>query len=150
LSDDAVVVVEQFVRASAATVFSFFAEPRRWLQWQGVEATIDFQPGGIFRMKMAGGTYASGRIVEVAPPQRVVLTWVWEGDEHGVPPGSSTVEIELTPVDDGTLVRLTHRDLPDSAARHDHGDGWTAYLGRLAAVAEGREPARDPMAAGGS
>jgi uncharacterized protein YndB with AHSA1/START domain len=140
------VVVEQFVQASAETVFSFFTDPERWLQWQGVDATVEARPGGALRMAMAGGSAASGRFVEVVAPRRVVFTWGWEGDDHGVPPGSSTVEVELIPADGGTLVRLTHRDLPDQHARDEHRSGWALYLERLGAVGEGREPGPDPMA----
>ncbi|HXA30158.1 MAG TPA: SRPBCC domain-containing protein [Candidatus Angelobacter sp.] len=140
-------VVEQFVQASAETVFSFFTDPERWLQWQGVDGTVEARPGGALRMEMAGGSAAAGHFVEVEPPHRVVFTWGWEGGLHGLPPGTSTVEVELIPQDGGTLVRLTHRDLPNQALRDDHREGWAAYLARLAAVAEGRDPGPDPMAA---
>jgi len=145
MADDAV-VVEQFVRASAETVFSFFSDPQRWLQWQGIEATIEPVPGGAFSMAMAGGSHALGRFVEVVPAQRIVFTWGWEENDHGVPPGSTTVEVELIPEDGGTLVRLTHRGLATVASRDDHREGWTMYAERLAAVAEGRDPGPDPMA----
>jgi hypothetical protein len=62
-----------------------------------------------------------------------------------VPPGSSTVEIELVEAHGGTLVRLTHRDLPPEA-RTDHRRGWQHYLGRLAIVATGGDPGPDRAA----
>ena len=46
-----------------------------------------------------------------APPLRVVMTWGWDGSDE-VPPGSSTVRIELDATDAGTRVRLTHTGLP--------------------------------------
>ncbi|HEX9342386.1 MAG TPA: SRPBCC family protein, partial [Actinomycetota bacterium] len=107
-----VVTVERYVKAPPETVFTFFADPSRWLQWQGVHAQIEPRPGGRFRMDVMGDGYASGRFVEVTPPRRVVFTWGYEAPGSPVPPGSSTVEIDLLPDGDGTLVRLTHRGLP--------------------------------------
>jgi len=86
--------------------------------------------------------------VEVIPYRRVVFTWGWEGGKEGsspVPPGSSTVEITLTPDGDGTIVRLVHRDLPEGE-RDKHAQGWELYLDRLAVVASGRDPGPDPNA----
>ena len=47
-----------------------------------------------------------------------------------MPPGSSTVEIELEPDGDGTLLRFTHRDLPSAEAAESHSNGWDHYLER--------------------
>src|SRR5262249_9046435 len=51
------VTVRRRVRASPATVFSFFTDPQRWLSWQGVDATIEPRPGGLFRMNVRGDGY---------------------------------------------------------------------------------------------
>jgi uncharacterized protein YndB with AHSA1/START domain len=37
-----------------------------------------------------------GRFVELIPYRRVVFTYGWQGGRMGVPPESSTVEIDLT------------------------------------------------------
>jgi uncharacterized protein YndB with AHSA1/START domain len=138
------VVVERRVAARPETVFRFFSDGRRWLMWQGVEAEIDLKPGGAFRVNVRGDGFASGRFLEVEPNKRVVFTWGWEGPDSPVPPGSSTVEIELIEVPDGTLLRLSHRDLPEDE-RDVHRYGWDNYIGRLTAVGEGRDPGADPM-----
>ncbi len=62
-----------------------------------------------------------------------------------VPPGSSLVEIDLIEQPDGTLVRLTHSGLPNAEQCASHSEGWAHYLGRLAAVAAGRDPGPDPF-----
>jgi uncharacterized protein YndB with AHSA1/START domain len=62
------------------------------------------------------------------------------------PPGSSTVEITLTPADGGTLVRLTHSGLPSTEAAEAHGHGWDQYMPRLAIAATGGDPGADPNA----
>jgi hypothetical protein len=60
-----------------------------------------------------------------------------------VPPGSSTVEVDLEAHPDGTLVRLVHRDLAP-AVRPLHADGWSRFLPRLAEVVAGGDPAPYP------
>ena len=65
-----------------------------------------------------------------------------------MPPGSSTVEIELAPDGDGTRLRFTHRDLPNAEAVESHGHGWDHYLQRLAVAAGGGDPGSDPWLSG--
>jgi uncharacterized protein YndB with AHSA1/START domain len=137
------VVVERRIAASPATVFSFFSDVTRWLRWQGVEAEIELEPGGAFRMNVRGDGFASGRFLEIVPDRRLVFTWGWERDDLGVPPGSTIVEIELEPERDGTLLRLTHRGLPVGAIEV-HRDGWLHYTARLVVAAEGGDPGPDP------
>jgi uncharacterized protein YndB with AHSA1/START domain len=139
----AFVVVERHIAAPPATVFSFFSDVTRWLRWQGVEADIELEPGGVFRMNVRGDGFASGSVLEVVPERRLVFTWGWEEESLGVPPGSTVVEIELVPDGDGTFLRLTHRELP-SGAIEVHREGWEHYTGRLVVIAEGGDPGPDP------
>jgi uncharacterized protein YndB with AHSA1/START domain len=136
-------VVERRIAASPATVFSFFSDVSRWLRWQGVEADIELEPGGAFRMNVRGDGFASGCFLEIVPGRRLVFTWGWEREDLGVPPGSSIVEIELQPDGDGTRLTLTHRGLPAGAVEvHRH--GWEHYTSRLLVAAEGGDPGPDP------
>jgi uncharacterized protein YndB with AHSA1/START domain len=104
---------------------------------------IEPQPGGAFTMRMGDGREAAGRVVEVQPGMRLTFTWGWTDEPDTLPPGSSTVQIELLPDGDGTLIRLTHRDLP-APARPLHEAGWRHYVARLVATAEGADPGPDP------
>jgi uncharacterized protein YndB with AHSA1/START domain len=109
----------------------------------GASAEIEATPGGGLRLAMADGSMAEGRFVELVPDERVVFTWGWQGSST-VPPGSTTVEIELSPDGDGTLVRLTHRGLPPEE-RALHETGWVHYLSRLAVAAGGGDPGPDSL-----
>lgn len=144
VTDGTTVVVQRRIKAKPATIFSFFTDPALWLRWQGIEATIEPVAGGRFRMNVTGDGYASGQFVEVDPPRRIVFSWGWELPGNPVPPGSSTVEIDLEPDGDATIVRLTHRGLPLPAARDQHRHGWQHYLERLDEVATGGDPGQDP------
>lgn len=136
------IVVTRHIAASPNVVYSYLTESTKWAQWQGAEATIEPRPGGIFVMKMPDGAKARGQFVELVPDRKVVFTWGWV-DHPGVPPGSSTVEVEISDDGDGSLVTLTHRGLPpDEVEIHDR--GWRHYLPRLGRLVEGGEIEPDP------
>jgi uncharacterized protein YndB with AHSA1/START domain len=136
------VTAEVRVDAPPEAVFPFLTDPEKILRWKGVDATLDPVPGGIYRVDVTGRHEAVGEYVEIEPPARVVFTWGWVGDEQ-LPPGSSTVTIELIPDGEGTIVRLTHSGLP---AGTDAGqlEGWRHFLPRLSVAAAGGDPGPDP------
>ena len=118
------------------------------IRWMGIRAEIDPRPGGIYWLDPNGRDFIRGEYMEVIPERRVVFTWGWENPSEGiaaVPAGSTRVEIDLEPENEGTRVRLTHRHLP-SDARERHDLGWGHYLARLKTVSQGREPGPDPFA----
>ena len=135
------------IAATPETVWQFLVDPEKVARWFGSRAWLDPRPGGRYRVDVIDGHIANGEFVELDPPRRLVHTWGWEG-ESGVPPGSSTIEYELVPNGDGTLLRFTHRDLPSSEAAESHAHGWDQYLGRLETVASGGDPGPDPWISG--
>jgi uncharacterized protein YndB with AHSA1/START domain len=145
VTHELVVELEIRLEASPHEVFAHFVEPERYVRWQGVRAELDPRPGGVFRVWMDERTIASGEYVTVEPPERVVFTWGWEGNDE-VPPGSTTVELLLAPDGDHTVLSLRHTGLPDASATMLHEEGWTSYLERLLVAARGEDPG--PMHAG--
>lgn len=137
-------VVERHVAAEPAAVYAYLTDSDRWAQWQGEAATIEAVPGGLFRILMGNGMCARGQFVELVPDKRVVFTWGWI-DLPDLPPGSTTVEIDLEHQGDGTLIRLTHRDLPADHA-DVHRAGWEHYVARLGVCTTGGDPGPDPGA----
>ena len=131
------IVREIHIRATPETVFEFFTDAGKLTRWLATEATLDPRPGGVCRQEHAredgsGGSYhMRGEFLEVSPPERVVFTWGFTDPDVGVPPGSSVVDVTLSPDGDGTRLRLEHRDLP-VAAIDSHAGGWTGMLERLA------------------
>lgn len=133
------------IDASPEAIFPFLTDPRKIVRWKGVDATVEASPGGVYRVNVTGARHAVGEYVEVDAPHRVVFTWGWEGDEQ-LPPGSSTVTIELISDGEGTIVRLTHSGLPEGADAAQL-QGWEHFLPRLAIVAGGGDPGPDPWVA---
>jgi uncharacterized protein YndB with AHSA1/START domain len=134
------------IQASPEIVFAYFTDPIKMLRWKGVQAELDPRPGGTYRVDINGKDIVHGQYLVMEPPHRVVFTWGWEGEGHPVPPGSSTVEVTLTPDGDGTLLRLRHYDLPDGGGA-GHAEGWDHFLPRLSVAATGGDPGPDPWAA---
>jgi uncharacterized protein YndB with AHSA1/START domain len=140
------VEVEVRIAASPETVFDFFIDPDKMIQWMGRSAELDPQPGGVLRCDINDSAVARGEYVALDRPRRVVFTWGWEGEDSVTAPGSSTVEVLLEPDGDGTHLRLLHRDLPNTDSAEKHGHGWRHYTERLAAAATGADPGEDPWA----
>ena len=140
-------VVEHQIRIDAPpeTVFSYFTDPAKMVEWMGEEATLDPRPGGLCRIAFGRGV-AAGSFVEVVHPMRVVFTWGWEERFFDIPPGDTRVEVTLVPDGDGTRVRLAHTKLPPSAVGF-HETGWHHYFERLDQRATGRDPGPDALAA---
>jgi uncharacterized protein YndB with AHSA1/START domain len=163
-------VIEHELRVAARpkTVFAFFTDPAKMVQWMGAEATLDPRPGGICRIAFQptraqveslgtdllgeqgaepigadAAAVMSGRYVEVDPYRRIELTWGWEQELLAVPPQSTIVEVSFVPDGEGTMVRFTHRQIPPATVAY-HRAGWEHYLGRLAIAAAGGDPGPDP------
>ena len=58
------VEVEVRIAASPETVFDFFTEPDRMIQWMGRSAQLDPRPGGGFRCDINDETVAAGEYVD--------------------------------------------------------------------------------------
>ncbi|HEY6278841.1 MAG TPA: SRPBCC domain-containing protein [Streptosporangiaceae bacterium] len=145
MSDDEVVEVSVHIAAPPETVFGYFTDPGRYVQWMGAGATLEPVAGGCYRILMRGGVEAAGEFVEIDPPHRLVFTWGWTND-RAVPPGATRVVITLRAERGGTRVVLRHYGLPDDGQRDHHRGGWEFYLDRLCVRIQGGDPGPDPNA----
>lgn len=136
------VMKEIFIECRPETLFSFFTDPDKLVRWMGRHVLLEPSIGGKYRIDVNGNDIAIGEYKEIIPNEKIVMTWGWEKSKL-VPPGSSTVEFRLTPKDNGTLLLLTHYDLP-AAEITSHQQGWTHYMVRLQLLAQGQDPGIDP------
>jgi DNA-binding transcriptional ArsR family regulator len=145
-----------------------------------VLAYLREQTGSVRAVKIAEALQAGESTVEqairalrdahlVTGPRtgRTVAYELIRSGEKEIPAGSTVVEIDLTPHQGETSLRLVHRGL-DGPMADAHDGGWTRsvqtgavrkatpttpswrrtnYLSRLAALVEGRYPGPDPLAA---
>ena len=126
------------IAARPSIVFDALTTPEGIACWWGPDggpvllAETDPRVGGRFRVRfrMLDGTEheSSGKYLEVARPERLVMSWRWEGSED---PGESRVEIDLRPIAEGTELTFTHSRLRDEETRRSHERGWNGSLDKL-------------------
>ena len=115
------------------TVFRFFTDSSRFARWWGEGSRIDPRQGGEVFIRYPDGRTASGEIVEIDPPRRIVFTYQYPG---GIPSGGSLVTITLAADASGTVLNLTHAFSSDKI-RDAHVQGWRYQLALFSkAVAE--------------
>lgn len=127
------------LKASREAVFRAFTDPAALAKWfgpEGVQVTdveIDLRPGGAYSMVFNdadGDTHGlSGVYREIDPPQRLVMTWVW--DNGGMAGVETLVTIELAEAGAGTELTLTHERLPSQEFLDRHRHGWTSSFACL-------------------
>ena len=135
-------VKELTVKAAPSTIFPYLVDPEQLIRWMGTEATLVPHAHGEYRVLCGGTNPAAGEFLEVVPNERVVFTFGWDLAGHPIPAGSSEVEIALIANGEFTVIRLTHRGLPEDA-NSDHDKGWSYYLDRLDQVIRGIDPGPD-------
>jgi uncharacterized protein YndB with AHSA1/START domain len=156
MSEPSEVEVTRRVAATPETVFPYFTEPARHVQWMGTTATLEPKPGGAYRLRMGDGFGVDGEYLELAPPHRVIIAWGWapgsgRHSKHGpqpddaVPAGSTRVAVTVEPDAGGSRVTLRHLDLPESML-DGHRVAWNVYLDRLGVRLAGDDPGPDPHA----
>ena len=95
-------------------------------------STIDARPGGRVLIRYPNAVEATGEVVEVSPPERIIFTYGYAPPALP-PPGGSLVTIRLEAASRGTRLHLVH-EFADAAARDHHVQGWRYQLSLFANV----------------
>lgn len=133
--------VERVLRATIGTVYEAWTRPELLTRWYcpnpklELRVEADVRVGGGYVVEM-GPHVVRGTYLEVEPQRLLAFTWKWDEDD-GQP---SEVRVELTEVDEGTRLLLTHTGFatPEDAANHLQ--GWEPELDRLAALLSVPQP----------
>src|SRR5580693_1915753 len=107
------VEVTMHMTAAPGDVFPYFTDPARYVQWMGSEATLEPEPGGIYRVHMSDGFKAAGTFRQAEATSG-----------NAMPPGSTRVTVTLEDEDGGTRLTLRHDDLPNPELREGHRIAW--------------------------
>lgn len=116
--------------APASEVYRHLTTVEGLLRWMAVEAIAEPVPGGRLQWTHENGATMVGRFLEADPPRRLVIAYGWRDDLMGVPPESTTVEIDLEEQDGRTTLSLVQRGLPPGVV-DDHQRGWVFFTERL-------------------
>jgi uncharacterized protein YndB with AHSA1/START domain len=135
-------VTEPIVRSveiatPAERVFPLLVEPESLQRWWPDVAELEPRMGGRVRMEFRGGeSIVTGEVTRYEPPRAVSFTWV----RSERPEVTTLVELTVTELDgERCRVDVVHSGwdaAPDWRPLHDQ--GWSHFLGCLAALAEGR------------
>ena len=140
--DDLVIEIE--IAAAPGVVFAMLTDPSQVSEWLGAGARLSgSEVGAALEIRYPNGDTARGALCELVPARKVVYSWGYDENRHGLAPGATRVTFLLEPSGDGTQVTLRHSGLDaDQAARHKM--GWEYYVAMLSANAARR--ATEPRA----
>jgi len=126
--------------APRALVWAAWTDPEHLANWWGpVEypasvVDMDVRTGGRWRNLLRGvhdgrELWQNGTFIEVVPPERIVMSFVWETEGERAVPNEVTVTFE----DLGARTRMTfvHGPFQSPEERDGHGHGWTSTFDRL-------------------
>lgn len=120
------------IHAPRVTVWAFLTDSDQWATWWGAGSTIDPRVGGKVSIRHPNGIEAGGRILEIAPPGRVVFSYGFASGTP-MPLEASRVTISCDDEAGSTRVRL-HHEFPEAQVRDEHVQGWRYQLSLLANV----------------
>jgi uncharacterized protein YndB with AHSA1/START domain len=123
-SDKEIALTREF-DAPRELLFEAMSRPEHLAQWWGRRGSTievsqyDFRPGGAWRFVEHGADGSQngfrGEIREIAPPERIVQTFEWEG----LPGHISVDTLVLEPIDQGRKTRVTVTSAFDSVEDRD-------------------------------
>jgi activator of HSP90 ATPase len=113
---------EIIIKTSPHELYEAFMDSKKHSKFTESKAKISREVGGSYSIFEGA---ISGKNVELIQDKKIVQTWRSEGENW--PKGYySTITLELEPVDEGTLIKFTHIDIPESACDSVR-EGWETY-----------------------
>ena len=126
------VTVEREMQASPSAIYAawttgvdtWFAEPGR------VRMRAEVGEPFVFQTRHEGKIYSHhGRFLSLAPDRLVEMTWVT--GRGGTEGAETVVRMELSPLGEGSRVRLTHSGFYTEKTADRHRDAWPHVLAHL-------------------
>ena len=145
MSDSRFVYVT-YIRTTPEKLWQALTEPeftrRYWCDcWQECQ----WKPGASWRLiKPDGGTTDSGKVVEIEPGRRLVLTWRHEFRPDMREEGYSRLTYEMETVGESVKLTVVHEiDRPQSKLIAGVSSGWPHILASLKSLLETGESLRE-------
>ncbi|QNQ10615.1 SRPBCC family protein [Sphingomonas alpina] len=155
MGDKRIDAASRIIKASPQSLYRAFVDADAWLIWlppEGMTGSIElFQPfeGGRYRMTLtydelpagtsgkasADSDVVRGQFVRLVRDERVVQVVEFRSDDPAFA-GEMTMTWSLTPVPDGTEVRIICENVPPGIKPEDHAVGLGSTLDNLAAFTE--------------
>ncbi len=129
------------INAPPERVFKAWTDPAFLNQWFGPkgvdtsDAVVDLRVGGNYRLTMREPNGAvithGGEYREIKPPEKLVFTWVLDGQSCSGSEGQyaeTVVTLHFEDLGSSTRLTLTHEFLPSQTSKENHYMGWEGSL----------------------
>lgn len=127
------VTFERVLDAAIDKVWAMVATEEGLEKWLA-PTRVDLRFGGSLDVDFGDGGVVGGEIIDLIPGVALEYHWRFIGEPDSI------VRFELEAIDPKTTrLRLHHRMLPPDQAA-GYAAGWHAYLDRLAAALDGKDP----------
>lgn len=132
-----------YIASTPEKVFEAITKPDIARRYWGHENVSDWRPGSGWEHIRANDERTVelvGKVVEIAPPRRLVITWA-NASQAADPASYSRVTFEIEEYADMVRLTVTHDELqPDSGMARGISKGWPVVLSSLKSFLEtGRE-----------
>lgn len=135
-----------YIRTTQERLWAALTTPDFMRQyWFGMDFVTDWKQGSPWRLIFADGKMAdSGEILEIDPPNRLVLKWRNEFRPELTAEGYARCTMELEPAAEAIKLTVTHTiDLADSKIIAAVSGGWPKILSNLKSLIETGKPAME-------
>lgn len=133
--------IKRTLNSPVEKVFVAWTEPENIKQWlsPGAYKTVDSQiklnKDGEYKIVMQEPSgkmhYMIGTIKEFVRNEKLVFSWVWEGNSMG-PDERTLVTVLFSPLSENqTELTLIHENFADEQNRNGHNQGWSDALDKL-------------------
>jgi uncharacterized protein YndB with AHSA1/START domain len=128
-----------YIRSTPEQVFEAITKPEIARRYWGHENVSDWKPGSAWQHVRADEqrtVQLVGKVVEIVPPTRLVITWA-NASQAADPAGTSRVTFDIAPYDDMVKLTVTHDDL-EAGSGMDNGirRGWPIVLSSMKSLLE--------------
>ncbi len=125
-------VVEKKIDATPEDVFAAWTT-NKFSKWFASPEAIIMEPVAnkpyFFESRFEGQRHPHyGRFLRLEPAKFIEMTWLTEAGTQGA---ETVLKIELTPLNSGTLVKLTHSGFSSEKSMNDHKEAWPYALDEL-------------------
>lgn len=128
-----------YIRSTPEKVFEAITKPEIARRYWGHENISDWQPGSSWEHVRADEqrtVQLVGKVVETAPPTRLVITWA-NASQAADPASYSRVSFDIEPYQDMVRLTVTHDELEaGSGMAKGIQQGWPIVLSSLKSLLE--------------
>lgn len=130
---------EIYIEADARKIWDALTQPEFTAQYfYATRVESDWQVGSPVVYRLPDDSLAvDGEVIEVEPPNRLVITWRALYTEEFTREGFSKVTFEITRLDDSVCkLSVLHDQFPDDSKLYEHVQGWVAIISSLKSLLE--------------